>query len=361
MGVSVLKEPSPEVRRSQVTVKTVVTVVAGALLTVGAALALMHAVFAVVLTVIALLIAVALDHVVTPLAARGLRRPFAIGVVLAGFVLVLVGLGFVVVPMAVNQTHALIKAAPDLIKRLGGSSAFAALEARFHIGRLTDLPSNLPGIAVRLAGPLFTAVGGVVSALAAVVTIAFLVVFMLLFGRSLLGAALAEARAERRERYAKIVHGIYRSIGGYLGGLLLICTINATLTASFLAIDHVPFFVPLGILSGFSSMIPYAGPVVAGTVISLLSWATVGIWHGVASAIYFALYGQLEGNLLSPLVFRRTINVNPLVVLLAVVYLAELAGVIGAVVAVPVVAVGQILLSELLRFRREQLALASRA
>jgi predicted PurR-regulated permease PerM len=262
------------------------------------------------------------------------------------------------VPIAVGQTHALVRAAPALIKKLGGNTLFSAVEAHFHIGKVSDLPSNLPGIAVRMAGPLFSAAGSVVSLLGAVVTVVFLVVFMLLFGRPLVHAALSEARPERRERYAAILTKIYQSIGGYLGGLLLICTINATLASVFLALNRVPYFLPLGILSGFSSMVPYAGPVVAGTAISLLSWATAGVWHGAASAIYFAVYGQIEGNVLSPLIFRRTVNVNPLVVLMAVLYLADLAGVIGAVVAVPVVAVAQILLREVLRFRRQQLALA---
>ena len=56
--------------------------------------------------------------------------------------------------------------------------------------------------------------------------------------------------------YQDVLGKIYQSIGGYLGGLTLICTVNATLTISFLAIDRLPFFLPLGIAAGMSSMIP---------------------------------------------------------------------------------------------------------
>jgi predicted PurR-regulated permease PerM len=119
----------------------------------------------------------------------------------------------------------------------------------------------------------------------------------------------------------------------------------------------VPFFLPLGLTSGSSSMIPYAGPAAAGTIISLIAGATGGFWQGVGCAIYFVVYGQIEGNILAPLIFRRTVHVNPLVVTLSILFLGELAGVFGAVLAVPVAATTQIVLREILRARRERLQL----
>jgi predicted PurR-regulated permease PerM len=184
---------------------------------------------------------------------------------------------------------------------------------------------------------------------------------MLIFGGRLVRAGLAEARIERQSTYRKVVGKIYQSLGGYVGGLTLICTINATLTTIFLAINGVPFFLPLGILSGFSSTVPYAGPFIAGAVITLLSLVTDGSWHALACVVYFIAYGQLEGNVLGPLIFRRTVHVNPLVVTLSVLFLGEIGGIVGAIVAVPVVAVLQIIVREVLMIRREQLRLAREA
>jgi predicted PurR-regulated permease PerM len=199
------------------------------------------------------------------------------------------------------------------------------------------------------------AVGGALSLVAAAVTILLLTVFMLIFGGRLIRAALDEARPESRNLYGDVLEKMYQSIGGYLGGLTLICTFNATLTTAFLAINGVPFFLPLGILSGLSSMIPYAGPVVVGTLITLLALITGSGWHALACVIYFIAYGQLEGNVLGPLVFRRTVHVNPLVVVLSVLFLGEIAGIVGAIIAVPVVAALQILVREVLRVRRQRL------
>ena len=149
---------------------------------------------------------------------------------------------------------------------------------------------------------------------------------------------------------------MYTATGGYLAGLTLICTINATLTTTFLAIIGVPFFLPLGIASGFSSMVPYAGPIMAGGAITLLTLATGGAWKALAVFTYFILYGQLEGNVLGPLVFKRTVHINPLITLFAVVCFVEMAGIVGALLAVPVLATAQIIAREFLRIREERLS-----
>lgn len=95
------------------------------------------------------------------------------------------------------------------------------------------------------------------------------------------------------------------------------------------------------------------GPLVVGAAITLFALATGGTWIGLAAAIYFAVYGQLEGNVLAPFVYRRTAHVNQLVTLLAMLFLAELMGTAGAVVAVPVAAAAQIVVAEIVAMRRE--------
>jgi predicted PurR-regulated permease PerM len=349
-------EPNPELRRPQVTLKTTLTVCFGVCIVAAAVAALWHALVAVALTGAALLIAVSLDHAVRALERRRVKRPLAIAIVVIGVLGLLVGVGFTLIPPAVDQGRQLIKDAPGFLRSARSSRLFHTLDLRFHVAeRVQQAERQLPDLLEGAASPILAALGGLVSAIVAAVTIAFLVVFMLIFGERLIRATLAEARPERRPMYERLLHKIYQSIGGYLGGLLLICSINATLTTAFLAIDRVPFFLPLGIIAGMSSMVPYAGPFVMGTLISLIALFTQGLWHGVAAGIYFIAYGQIEGNVLGPLIFRRTVHLNPLVVTLSILFLGEIAGIVGAIVAVPVVAALQIVLRELLRIRREQL------
>jgi predicted PurR-regulated permease PerM len=351
-----------EIRPSQVTLKTVFTVAFGVLIVIAVVQALTDAVLAVALTGAALLLAVALDHPVRMLERRRIKRSYAIAIVMLAGLGLITAFGFTLIPPAVEQGKALVHDAPQFVRSARGSALFRTLDTRFHLAEyLMDIERRLPEMLQGAATPILNAVGDLLSGVAAAITIMFLVVFMLIFGGRLITAAVAEARPERRTTYEDVLGKIYQSIGGYLGGLTLICTVNATLTTSFLAIDRLPFFLPLGIVAGLSSMIPYAGPIVAGTGISLIALFTQGTAHGVACAIYFIVYGVLEGNVLAPLIFRRTVNVNPLVVTLSILFMGEIAGIMGAIIAVPVVATLQIVLREVLRIRRERLNLAREA
>jgi predicted PurR-regulated permease PerM len=330
-----------------VSLATVFTVCLGVAISAGLVLVLLETKLALVLTIGGALAAVALDHAVSALTARGLRRSWAIAAVLGGLLVLWVALGFLLVPPIVSQARALSAEAPALWRKLQGAPLFATLDARFHV--LDQLRDSIPGAATALS----TAVGGIVSALGALLAFAFLAVFMLVFGRGLAEAFFAEVVSPAsRERAERIASNIYRAMGGYLGGLLGICAINATLTTVLLVVLRTPFFLPLGILSGSSSLVPYAGPLVAGATVTVFVLVTGGAWKALAAAIFFVLYGQLEGNVLAPLVYRRTLDVNPLITLLAIVFLAELMGIAGAILAVPVAAAVQIVMREALAFRR---------
>lgn len=347
-------------RRSQVTPKTVFTVGFSMLAVVVLAVLVVKTRLALTLTGVALLLTLALEHGVSRLERAGLKRWMAIAVVLITGALLVTALGLLVIPAAISQGGELFSQFPKLMHQIRSQKMFRLVSS--HMSTVTQLfggqqSSEAPSagaIGQTVVPPLLHAIGGAVSLLGSALTVFFLVVFMLVFGGGLLQRLLELLPAEHRERYERVMKKTYHATGGYLSGLTLICTINATLTTSMLAVLGMPFFLPLGILSGFSSMIPYAGPVVAGGTITLITLATGGSVKALAMLIYFIIYGQLEGNVLAPLVFRRTVHVNPLLILLGVLFCAELAGIIGAVVAVPVVATLQIIVRELLQLRRDR-------
>jgi predicted PurR-regulated permease PerM len=343
-------QPEP----SQVSLKTVFTVCFGVLAVWALVQFVWHSLVAVTLTLSALMIAVALDHGVSFLQRRRLPRWLAIAMVTVAALGMFVGFGFTIIPPLIRQGKELAAHVPDLIKQARGTRLFHYVDRQLDIA---DRINQLPKLLDDAAGPVLAVLGGVASLVGALVTIFFLAIFMVVFGGQLIEALIGETLPERRHLYQKVLHKMYTLVGGYIGGLALICTVNATLTTMFLAILGAPFFLVLGILSGFSSMVPYAGPLAAGTTITVIALAAGGVWKGLACAIYFLIYGQLEGNVLGPLVFRRTVHVNPLIVTLSILFFAEMTGVIGAIMAVPITAAAQIVLRELLRMRREQLAL----
>ncbi|TSC23969.1 AI-2E family transporter [Corallococcus sp. Z5C101001] len=348
----------PEARpqpKSQVSPRTVFTVCFAVLGVMVLVLLVIKTRVALTLTGIAALLALSLEHGVSRLEKRGLQRWLAIALVLFALFIAISALGLLVIPDLVTQVDALVSQWPQLWKQVRGTGVLHALNQRLHsLGWSEKLEEATPALAGPLPALIMSAIGGVVGLLGGTLTVFFLVVFMLVFGGGVLKHLLELARPDHRLRYVRVLRNVYGATGGYLAGITLICAINATLTTTMLAVVGMPFYLPLGVASGFSSLVPYAGPIIAGGIITLLTLATGGLWKALAVFIYFVLYGQLEGNVLAPLVFKRTVHVNPLVTLLAVLFCVELAGIVGAVVAVPVAATLQIIVREVLLFRTER-------
>lgn len=339
---------------SQVRLGTVFTVCFGVLLVSAAVAFVIITRAALTLALIAMIFAVALDQGASALERLGLRPKISRLVMTFALFATLAGVALLLIPPLISQAKQLSAQLPTIVQKAKSSRVLQTIRSNLPTNTLPDQSKSsapLEGAAKPVAMVAFGAVG----IIAKLVTILFLTVFMLLFGGELVQKALAEAVPERRERYGQVIEKIYKSVGGYILGLLSICATNATLTTVFLAMTRMPFFLPLGVLSGLSSMVPYAGPVVVGSSITLLALATGGVWKAVATAIYFVAYGQLEGNILAPFVFKRTVHLNPLLTLVSVLFFAELWGVPGAVLAVPVVASLQVILTELLAIRRAQM------
>ncbi len=345
-------EPASSNGSSQVTLKTVFTVCFGVLSVAVLVMAVWRAWLVVLLIATAVLLAASLNHLVGLLAPRRMPRWAAISVVLTGVVVLLGTLAAVLIPPAVDQATQLVERFPAFMRRLEQTPLLHGYGARLGLSDWLGGKGRLPELVTGAASPLLLLLGGVLRFIGATLTVVFLTIFMLAFGRPLVEAALDEALPARRAKYEALLGKIYASLGGYLAGIAVICAANATVTTVFLAFNSMPFFLPLGILAGFSSLVPYAGPLLVGALITVLSLISGGLGHGLATASFFVLYGQLEGNVVAPLVFKRTVHVNPLVVLLSVVVFGEIAGVLGGVAAVPAAATLQIVLRELLRVRR---------
>jgi len=345
----------PRSRSSQVSLRTVFTVCFGVAIAAAFVLFVIRTHGILTLALVAAMIAVALDHLVHFLQRHRFRRGWAILLVIVASLLLFVGVLLLVIPAAVSQGRELVKQAPSLFEEVRHSRVFSTLDRQFGLEQLLrnavskPAPGNESG-----AGSILGAIGGVVSAVAGAATLAALVVFMLIFGPGLVAKFFQQFPPAMRNRWERVATRAYTSVGGYLGGLMVICGINAALTTICLALLKIPFFLPLGILSGFSSTVPYAGPVVVAVVVTTLTLLTGGALKAGLVVGYFVLYGQLEGNVLGPYIFRRTVNLDPLVTLLSILFLAEFMGAVGAVLAVPVVAVGQVVLRDLLADRRER-------
>src|SRR5919204_2597235 len=211
---------------------------------------------------IALFLALALNPAVDRLERRLKRRALATGIVYLATLAAIVGIGWLFVPTLVDQVNDFARKVPDYLDDITkGRGRLGFLQSKYH---LVDKARKAlhEGGASKLFGLSGTAVAvakGVVTAVLATVTIAFMTFFMLLEGPNWVDRFFSLLRPTSRPRWRAVGHEIYRTVGGYVTGNLLISLIAGTLTAAVLAIMHVPYAIALGLIVGILDLIPLAG------------------------------------------------------------------------------------------------------
>src|SRR4029079_1776328 len=230
------------------------------------------------------------------------------------------------------------------------------LERDYHIverAREAIEKSGAGGV-LGLSNTALSLTKSVLNAVIAVVAIAFLTLFMLLEGPAWVERIYGLISEPAQPRWRKVGGDIYRTVGGYVTGNLAISLIAGVTSTAVLLILGVPYAVALGLIVALLDLIPLAGATLAAIIVSV-----VGFLHsttaGIVLVIFFVLYQQLENHVLQPLVYGRTVQLSPLIVLVAVLMGAELAGVIGALGAIPVAGSLQVIIIDWLDHRRQRI------
>jgi predicted PurR-regulated permease PerM len=305
---------------------------------------------------IALFLALALNPAVDRLERRFGRRGAATAVVFLGTIVAIALVGWLFIPTLVDQVDNFAHKVPDYLDDVTkGRGRLGFLQEKYH---LVDKARKAlrQGGASKLFGISGTALAlakGVVSAVLAIVTIAFMTFFMLLEGPNWVDRFFSLLRPESRKRWQGVAHDIYRTVGGYVSGNLLISLIAGGLTAIVLAIMGVPYAIALGLIVGILDLIPLAGATIAAIIVGAVAFIH-SIPAGIVVVTFFIVYQQVENHILQPVIYGRTVQLSPLVVLISVLIGAQLAGVLGALAAIPVAGAIQVILLDWLRHRRAQ-------
>ena len=304
---------------------------------------------------VAIFLAVALNPAVDALQRRGIqRRGVAVSIVFIGAILVIAALAATIVPTIISQVNDFIDAVPGYVADLTeGKGRLGFLEREYQITeRVRDALSNGGAMKVLgLSGTALAVTKGVITAIFATLTIAFLTLFMLLEGPAWIERLYSLLPEEKQPRWRAIGRDIYRTIGGYVTGNLAISLIAGITSTTALLILGVPFAVALGLLVAILDLIPLAGATIAAILVTTVAFLD-STTSGIIMLIFFVVYQQLENQVLQPVVYGRTVRLSPLVVLIAVLIGAEIAGVIGALAAIPVAGTIQVLLIDWLTHRR---------
>jgi predicted PurR-regulated permease PerM len=283
----------------------------------------------------------------------GLGRGLAIGVAYLMVLVVIVGVGATFVPKLTDEVNGLVQATPDYVHDLTrGRGRLGFLERKYHVvEKVREQVQN--GGAKRvlgLSGAAVSVTKGVITLIAATITIVFLTFFMLLEGSRWVERVYILFPDDAQRRVRKIGDEIYQTVGGYVTGNILISLIAGTSATVVLLIMGVPYAVALGLLVAILDLIPLAGATVAGIVIG-----TVAFLHSIPAGIvvvaFVIVYQQLENHFLQPVIYGRTVQLSALSVLISVLVGAELAGILGALAAIPVAGAIQVVVRDWLAHR----------
>jgi len=293
---------------------------------------------------VALFVALALDPLVRWLEVHGMGRGISIGVVFAGFAVILGGVLALVVPTAVVQITVFAKAVPGYITDMQNADWFKRLVA---LSGSSDMFSNLlaqaqawlsnPANLLAIGGGALAVGTGLVNAISGTLIVLVLTLYFLASLRSMTAALERLAPAHARPQLAEITEQITGSVGGYVSGMAILAFCNAVFAFILMLILNVPFAALLAFLALLITMIPMVGPVLfwllATTVILFSSPVSALIF----AAVYFA-YMQVEAYVMTPKVMNKAVDIPGSLVLIGALVGGTLLGLLGALVAVPVTA-----------------------
>jgi predicted PurR-regulated permease PerM len=312
---------------------------------------------------VALFLALALNPAVEFFQRIGIkRRGYAAALTSLLTLLVILGLGSLFVPTLVGEANDLVGAVPDYVDDVSkGRGPLGDLADRYDLVdrvRAAVQSGGASGV-LGLSGTALSVTKSILTAIVAAVTIAFMTFFMLLEGPSWLERFFALLPEGSQERARRVGREIYRTIGGYVTGNLLISVIAGIASTVVLLVFGVSYAVALGLLVAILDLVPLAGATLAAILVTTVAFIDQGWVVGLIVLGFFIVYQQVENHVLQPLVYSRTVQLSPLAILIAVLIGAKLAGVLGALGAIPVAGTIQVLLAEWLRARRERLAVTT--
>jgi len=215
---------------------------------------------------------------------------------------------------------------------------------------LQSLSGNMEKFSARLGSGLYSAASRVAFNLFNLVLAPILVFFMLFYKREVIEGIKVWLPPRQREHILTFGREVNASIGGYIRGQLIVSLIVAVLSTMALFFLDVDYALLNGIFAGLSSILPFIGVILA--TLPPLFFAYVKFQSGVVLfkviAVFAAIY-FLEGYLVKPLVFKESMNLNPLMTIVVVMAFGEMMGFWGILLAIPIAAALKIFMTHLRR------------
>ncbi len=203
--------------------------------------------------------------------------------------------------------------------------------------------------------------GSFFSVFLAAFTILFICLFLLTDVANLKRSLGSVLMPGEDERWLAVWERITESVSRWAIGLIIIASIAGVTQGTTAWLLGSSYAVALGVIAGLLDMIPNIGATIAGFILVPTLWAEEGLTAALIMAAVVLIYQQLENSILTPKIQGKAVSVSPFFIIVAVTLFGALLGVLGALTAVPLAAMIQILIQELTKARREKVAMANAA
>lgn len=288
----------------------------------------------IILLFIAIILMSALAPIVEQLVNWKFPRALAIALTYIIFLSAIVGLISVGVTPLIEQTNNLIRNLPQKIEVLIPPDA--PFDRSVLQEELTNQTKNFVGFILAIFDNFIALVSVLV------------LTFYLLLERPRLDSLIAQFFVGREERVKSLYNRIEDKMGAWVRGQLALTIIIGVVVYVILTILQIPYALPLAILAGILEIVPVIGPIIS-SIPSILIAYLASPFMGLVVAIAFFVIQQLENHLVVPQVMKKAVGLNPLIVILAVSIGGRLLGISGALLAVPITVVIQIIIEDIIR------------
>jgi predicted PurR-regulated permease PerM len=287
-----------------------------------------------------------------PIGSRRFPRWLAILILYLAILGTLGLVGALVWPTLVDQSQQLWNAKDEMFEKAQQFLIAKGL-LREHL-TFQEAVERAPGAGGSAAvGTIFSAVVNVAGGILGVLTILILTFYMLVESGSLHRFLLQLFPVRSRARVDAMARAITTKVSAWLGGQLLLGAIIGSTSAIGLWLLGIPFFYVLALISGIGELIPIVGPVLSA-VPAIAVAATVSLNKVLLVVLFFVVQQQIENHVLVPKVMSRQVGVSAVTVIAALLIGGKLLGIPGAILAVPTVAILQVLFTEWMGMREKK-------
>ena len=287
-------------------------------------------------------------------------RGAAIALVYLTLILFPIGIGVILIPPAVTAGSDLVGNLPSYVSDLNDtiqqSDTLRNLNENYDlVGKLEDAANNAAGSLDNVAATLADIGAGLVGSLFALFTIIVMSVFMVSRGHEWIRALLATRRPEEAEAIDKALERMAIAVSSYVGGALAQATIAGVVAFIVLTILGVPAPLALAVIIGILDLIPLIGATIGAFLVAVVTLFTGFPTVTIIWIVFAIAYQQFENYVIQPRIQSRAVQLDPFVIVIAAIFGGTLLGVVGALLAIPVAAAGQIGVREFMLYRRGEL------